>query len=141
MQQFKYLAVTAIVAAFVGFGSPGFGATKPAGDNEIEQVLLTSGFKIQPANTPAQRKQVRALPPNQFTLVKQNGNDYYLYPDRKDNRLYAGDSYAYRSFQNYFKNRELREKGVFVWEVNPADRSTNKTIQIWHDWSPFDEWR
>ena len=141
MQRFKYLAVTAIVAATVGFGSPGFGATKVAADTEIEQVLVTSGFRVQPANTPAQRRQLHALPPNQFTLVKQNGGDYYLYPDRKDNRLYAGDTYAYRSFQNYFKNRELREKGVFVWEVNPADRSSNKTIQIWHDWSPFDQWR
>jgi len=140
MKVFKYVAVTVAVAAVVGFGSPGFGATKQ-GDTEMEQVLLTSGFKVQPAHTPAQRSQLRSLPPNQFTMVKQNGSEYYLYPDSTDNRLYAGDHYAYRSFQNYFKNRALREKGVFVLEVKPADRSNNRTIQVWHDWSPFDQWR
>jgi len=140
MKVFKYVAATVAVAAVVGFGSPGFGATKP-GNTEMGQVLLSSGFKVQPAHTPAQRSQLRSLPPNQFTMVKQNGSEYYLYPDSTDNRSYAGDHYAYRSFQNYFKNRALREKGVFVWEVKPADRSNNRTIQVWHDWSPFDQWR
>jgi hypothetical protein len=115
-------------------------AALPA-DTQIEQVLLTSGFKARPATSRAQHTQLRALPSNQFTMVKQNGNTYYLYPDTKDGRLYAGDQYAYRSFQNFFKNKRLREQGVFVWEVNPADRSSNRTIQIWHDWTPFDQWR
>ena len=139
MKVFKYVAVTVAVAV-VGFGSPGFGAID-RGSIETEQVLLTSGFKVQPAHTPAQRSQLRSLPPNQFTMMKQNGSEYYLYPDNKNYRLYAGDHYAYRSFQNYFKNKGLREKGVFVWEVKPADRSNNRTIQVWHDWSPFDQWR
>ena len=140
MKPFKYLAVTVAVAAVVGFALPGFGTVKQ-GNTEVEQVLLTSGFRVQPAHTPARRSQLRALPPNQFTMVKQNGREYYLYPDDRDNRLWTGDHYAYRSFQNYFKNKALREKGVFVLEVKPADRSNNTTIQVWHDWSPFDQWR
>jgi hypothetical protein len=140
MKVFNYVALTVVVAAVVGFGSSGFGATGQ-GSIETEQVLLTSGFKVQPARTPAQRSQLRALPPNQFTMVKQNGKEYYLYPDKSNNRLYAGDHYAYQSFQNYFKNKGLREKGVLVWEVKPVDRSNNTTIQVWHDWSPFDQWR
>ena len=140
MKVLKYVALTVAVAAVVGFGSSSFGATDQR-SIEIEQVLLTSGFKVKPAHTPAQRSQLRALPPNQFTTVNQNGIEYYLYPDSTNNRLYAGDHYAYRSFQNYFKNKGLREKGVFVWEVKPADRSNNRTIQVWHNWSPFDQWR
>jgi hypothetical protein len=110
-------------------------------DTRVEQALVTSGFRAQPARTRAQREQLRALPEHQITMVKQNGTAYYLYPDKKDGQLYAGDHYAYRSFQNFFKNKDLRERGVFVWEVNPADRSSNKTIQVWHDWTPFDQWR
>ena len=140
MELFKYVAMTGTLAVVIGFGSPGFAATEQ-GSIETEQVLLTSGFKVQPAHTPAQRNQLRALPPNQFTMVNQNGMEYYLYPDNTNNRLYAGDHYAYRSFQNYFKNKALRQKGVFVWEVKPYDRSNNRTIQVWHDWSPFDQWR
>ncbi len=115
-------------------------ANTPA-DTRVKQALETSGFKVEPAATRAQREQLRALPEHQITMVKQNGTAYYLYPDKRDGRLYAGDYYAYRSFQNFFKNKDLRERGVFVWDVNPADRSTNKTIQIWHDWTPFDQWR
>lgn len=140
MKVLKYVALTVAVAAVVGFGSSSFGATDQR-SIEIEQVLLTSGFKVQPAHTPAQLSQLRSLPADQFTMMKQNGKEYYLYPDNKNNRLYAGDHYAYRSFQNYYKNKGLREKGVFVWEVNPAQRSKNTTIQVWHDWSPFDQWR
>ena len=140
MELFKYVAMTGTLAVVIGFGSPGFAAMEQ-GSIETEQVLLTSGFKVQPAHTPAQRNQLRALPPNQFTMVNQNGMEYYLYPDNTNNRLYAGDHYAYRSFQNYFKNKALRQKGVFVWEVKPYDRSNNRTIQVWHDWSPFDQWR
>jgi hypothetical protein len=102
---------------------------------------VTSGVKVQPANTPAQRAQLRAIPDNQFTLVKQENNSYYLYPDKKDNRLYAGDYYAYRAYQGYLKNKHLRDQGVFVWETNPSDRSKNRTIQVWHDWTPFREWQ
>ena len=138
-QPIRYLALVLAIAALSEFGSQAM--AKSNAPTDVEPVLLTSGFKAQPANTPAQRRQLRALPENQFTMVKQRGNSYYLYPDKKGNRLYAGDEYAYRSFQNYFKNWNLRERGVFVWEVNPADRSNNKTIQIWHDWSPFDQWR
>lgn len=138
-QYFPIAAGIAICAAFCVQPLQA-NAAAPA-DTQIEQVLVTSGFRAQPANTRARRAQLRALPENQFTAVKQNGNTYYLYADRKDNRLYAGDYYAYRSFQNFFKNRHLREQGVFVWETNPADRSTNRTIQVWHDWTPFDQWR
>lgn len=141
VQPFKYLAVVLAIAALTGFGSQAVARSDAPADTQVEQVLVTSGFKVQPADTSARRKQLRALPDSQFTLVKQNGSSYYLYPDKKDNRLYAGDEYAYRSYQNYFKNRNLRERGVFVWEVKPADRSNNKTIQVWHDWSPFDQWR
>ena len=111
------------------------------GDALAEQVLLNSGFKVRPAHTPAQRAQLRALPDHQFTLVKQNGNTYYLYPDKKENRLYSGDHYAYRAYLNFYKNQKLRAKGVAVFPINPGDKSNNRTIQVWEQWSPFDQWR
>ena len=133
---------TVAIAAVIGveFCAVEAKGAAPA-DTQIEQVLVTSGFRARPATTRGQQAQLRALPDNQFTTVQQNGNTYYLYPDKKDRQLYAGDHYAYRSFQNFFKNKHLRERGVFVWETNPADRSSNRTIQIWHDWTPFDQWR
>jgi hypothetical protein len=141
-QRFKYLGLAFTLAALIEFGVGAATESKAAvAATEVEQVLLTSGFKVNAAKTSAQRAQLRALPDNQFTMVKQDANTYYLYPDKKDNRLYAGDQYAYRAYQGYLKNKHLRAQGVFVWEVNPADRSNNKTIQIWHDWTPFHQWQ
>lgn len=139
MQRLKYLTLALAVATFTGLSCAT--ASNPPTDTELKQALLASGFKAKPAASSTQRAQLQAIPDNQFTMVKQNGNTYYLYPDRKDGRLYAGDYYAYRAFQGYVKNKQLRAQGVFVWEVNPADRSNNKTIQVWHDWTPFSQWQ
>jgi hypothetical protein len=129
------------VLTVFAMGSGSALAATETGDTQAPQVLRISGFKSRVANTPAKRAQLRALAPNEFTTVKQNGNTYYLYPDKKNNRLYVGDHYAYRAYQNYFKNKKLREKGVAVFPIHPADKSSNRTIQVWEEWSPFDQWQ
>ena len=143
MRRFKGLTpiLTGLVLTGFAFGCSSAAGAPPPGDTQVEQVLINSGFRVKPASTAAKRAQLRALADNEFTTVKQNGNTYYLYPDKKDNRLYAGDHYAYRAYENFFKNKKLREKGVAVWEINPGDKSNNRTIQVWEEWSPFDQWR
>ena len=109
-------------------------------DTEMEQALITSGFKVRTASNGDQRNHIGRLPDSQFQAVVQNGNTYYLYADKRDNRLYVGDHWAYRAYKGYLHNRKLRQQGVFVWEVRPADRANNKTIEVWHGWTPFPEW-
>src|ERR1700730_12972366 len=142
VQRFYYPVLGLAMVAVIGFGLGGATQSNAAvADTEQEQVLLSSGFKVKPANTAARRAQIHALPDNQFTMVKQDGKIYYLYPDKKDNRLYAGDQYAYRAYQRYFKDKQLREKGVFVFPLNPENKSDNRTIQVWHGWDPFPAWK
>src|SRR3982751_5119199 len=109
-------------------------------DTDVEHTLLASGFRVQNAATAQQRNQVLTLPANRFTEVHQNGTTYYLYPDKRENRLFAGDHWAYMAFRGYVHNRKLREKGAFVWEVDPSNKPNNKTVEIWHGWTPFPEW-
>ena len=109
-------------------------------DTEMERVLLTSGFKVKTASNGGQRNHISRLPDNQFQQVMEGGRTYYLYADKRDSRLYVGDEYAYRAYIGYLHNKNLRQQGVFVWEVRPADRANNKTIEIWHGWTPFPEW-
>jgi hypothetical protein len=116
-------------------------ADRPMGDREMNAALRSSGFKVRPASTAGQRHDLRGMRDDQFTVVNQNGNTYYLFVDKATNRLYVGDQWAYRAYQGYVRNRHLREKGVFVWEVRPGDRANNKTVDIYHDWTPFDQWR
>jgi hypothetical protein len=110
------------------------------GDTEMEHVLVNSGFKVRSASNGGQRSHISRLPDNQFQQVVQNGNTYYLYADKRDNRLYIGDQHAYRAYLGYLHNKKLRQQGVFVWEVRPADRANNKTVEVWHGWTPFPEW-
>ena len=128
--------------ALIGFGLGGASQSNAAvADTEQEQVLLSSGFKVKSANSPAQRAQIRALPDHQFTMVKQDGKTYYLYPDKKDNRLYSGDQYAYRAYDRYFKDKNLRAQGVFVFPLRPENKSDPRNIQVWHGWDPFPAWK
>jgi hypothetical protein len=140
-QYLKPLIGPAIAAALILL-FPGYAAAdRPMSDREMDAALRNSGFRVRPASNAAQRASMRGMHDGEFTVVNQNGNTYYVYVDRTTNRLYAGDHWAYRAYQGYIRNRHLREKGVFVYEVRPGDRANNKTVDIYHDWTPFDQWR
>ena len=142
VERFNYPVLSMALLALIGFGVGGANETKAAAaDTEQEQALLYSGFKVKSASTAGQRAEVRALPENEFTLVKQNGNTYYLYPDKKDNRLYAGDQYAYRAYQQYVKDKKLRAEGVFVRPAHYENKSNPKNVEIWQQWGPFPAWK
>ena len=121
---------------------PGYAAAdRPMSDREMDAALRTSGFKVRPASNAAQRREVHGMRDDEFTVVNQNGNTYYLWADKETNRLYVGDHWAYQAYQGFVRNRHLREKGVFVYELQPGDKPNNKTVDIYHDWSPFDRWQ
>ena len=110
-------------------------------DGGMESALLTAHFKFKTATAPEQRNYLNALPDDRFTMVKQNGETYYLYPDKRRGRLYAGDHWAYQAFVNNEKNNELRRQGAFVFETEPGNRADNRTVVVWHSWSPFQQWQ
>jgi hypothetical protein len=142
VERFKYAVLSLALVALAGFGVGGANQTKAAAaETEQEQALLYSGFKVKSARTAGQLAQVRELPGNEFTVVKQNGNTYYLYPDKKDNRLYAGDQYAYRAYQQYVKDKKLRAEGVFVRPTHYENKSNPKNVEIWQQWGPFPAWK
>jgi hypothetical protein len=145
-QNLKQLTGGLAVAALLLFLAPNAAQARGdrsgdnLGDTEMEHVLVNSGFKVKAASNGGQRHHIARLPDNQFQQVVQNGNTYYLYADKRDNRLYIGDQHAYRAYLGYLHNKKLRQQGVFVWEVRPADRANNKTVEVWHGWTPFPEW-
>jgi hypothetical protein len=114
-------------------------ATQSTGmaDNATEQALIRAGFKVRPISTTAQRDYMHRMPDDRFTMVKQGGETYYLYIDRQDGRLYVGDRWAYRAYQGYLRNNNLRSQGVFVWETHPGDPANNRTVDVWPGYPPF----
>jgi hypothetical protein len=142
VERFNYPVLSVVLLTLIGFGVGGANQTKAAAaDTEQEQALLYSGFEVKSASTARQFAQVRALSTNEFTAVKQTGNTYYLYPDKKNNRLYAGDQYAYRAYQRYLKDKQLRGEGVFVIPTRYENKSDPRNVEIWHEWGPFPAWK
>lgn len=131
-----------VMAAVLVLLFPGYAAAdRPISDRDMDAILRESGFKMRPASNGAQRASLREMHDGEFTLVNQNGRTYYTYVDKATGRLFVGDEQAYRAYQGYIRNRHLREKGVFVFEVHPGDKPNNKTVDIYHDWTPFDRWQ
>jgi hypothetical protein len=139
-QQFKNIIGAFAFAALIFWLPACATQTSNVADTGMGQALLVAGFKVRPATTAGQHNQLRALPDNRFTIVKQDGEIYYLYADKSQGRLYAGDHWAYRAFINNEKNNELRQRGAFVFERDPSNRADNRTVVIWHGWSPFQQW-
>ena len=107
------------------------------GADEMERALLASGFKVRTASTTIQQRNMASMPDRQFEVVRQDGNDYYVYASKRSNRLFVGDHWAYRAYQGYVRNSELRKQGVFVYETHPGDRANNRTVDTYNGYPPF----
>ena len=105
--------------------------TSDVANTNLEPALLAANFEVRPATTAEQRSHLSTLPDNQFKIVNKNGEPYYLYVDKKREKLFVGNRFAYLAYINNEKNNQLREQGAFVWEVNPSNRALNRTIVVW----------
>src|SRR4030088_1273306 len=113
-QQFKQLIGVLAAVAFILLMPACATQTSDVANTDMEQALLSAGFKVRPAATPEQRNQLARMPDNQFTMMHQGSQTYYLYPDKKNNRLFAGDRYAFQAYQKYVRDNNLRKQGAFV---------------------------
>ena len=130
-------AVAALSFLFSACATDTVNVAGNGGGGEMERALLASGFKARTASTTVQRHNMVSMPDHQFELVRQNGNDYYVYASKRSNRLFVGDRWAYQAYQGYVRNNELRKQGVFVYEVHPGDRANNRTVDIYNGYPPF----
>ena len=95
---------------------------------QMERSLLSSGFKIIPANTPNRRDSLARLKPYQVQRKIRNGSVYYLYADPKQGALYVGDQAAYTEYQGYAVQRQIAENSLFT-----GDEYASETLG-WGDW-------
>ena len=97
-----------------------------------ENMLVASGFKFVPANTPQRQAAFQQLPPNRFSRQMRDGRVFYVYPDPKVCVcLYVGDQQA---FATYRKN---------MFEKNLADEqamTANEMAMNDWDWGPWGGW-
>lgn len=93
-----------------------------------EDMLVASGFKFLPVNTPARQAEFKQLPQNRFSRETRDGRTFYVYPDSMVcGCLYVGDQKAYGTY-----NFNLLKKNLADEQAEAA----NALTATW-DWGPW----
>ena len=93
-----------IAGALLAFAA---GCTTSQPTPETRDLLLSSGFKVMTASTPAQSAHLKTLPPGKITTVNRNGKTWYIFPDAAHNRIYVGNRNQYKSFRQSYQDEQL----------------------------------
>ncbi|MBN8248108.1 MAG: hypothetical protein J0L84_11765 [Verrucomicrobia bacterium] len=119
-------------------------ATRPA---RTEQYLAASGFKVIPATTPEQLQHLDTLPGGKISVIKRQGQVYFIYPDRAQKQLYVGNNAQYSAYQNLLLNEKNLQQGFQAQqdETNAqilnaeATAISNDPWAVWGVWplAPF----
>ena len=145
MKRFRNLPVAylcMLIGAFamsVAFTAPAGAATSPAAIGEAE--LLSLGFKVLVATTPAQTDWVKNLPPGRMRAMQRTGKHYFIYPDAARNRIFVGGSQEYEAYRklhpedNSIERQRAQETAMSAYRAKQDDTMERATA---HDLSdPF----
>jgi len=81
------------------------------GRQQTESMLVTSGFKMNVADTPAELAALETRPQRKLTPLKRKGKLYFSYVDAKGcNCSYLGDEDAYQKYQGLMVDNRLVEE-------------------------------
>lgn len=79
---------------------------------QTERYLAASGFKVMPATTPEQLQQLNNLPNTKISVIKRQGQVYFVYPDKAQKQLYVGRNAQYSAYQNLLLNEKSMQEGL-----------------------------
>lgn len=105
----------------VSTGSAGAAPSPPD-----EAQLLTLGFKVLVATTPAQHDWVRRLPPGRMRPMQRTAKHFFIYPDAARNRIYVGGPQEYQAY------RELHPEDNSI-EQQRAQEAANRAYRAKQD--------
>ena len=100
-QGFRSLIGTVPVVALLVFIPACAIQTGDVANSNVQAALDQAGFKVKTATTSQQRQHLESLPEHQFTEVTQNGQNFYLWADKPNNRLYCGTDQTYLAYKKY----------------------------------------
>jgi hypothetical protein len=82
-----FVVAAVIVAAFAAEGA-----------TQTENLLVSAGFQVKAAATVSQRQKLATLPKGRLSLVTQNKEPFYVYPDAQRNQIYVGNEANYQTY-------------------------------------------
>jgi hypothetical protein len=95
-----------------------------------EAILKQCGFKTVSANTPAQIQKINTLPPGKISVVKRNGNRYYVYPDSARQLLFVGGDFQYLKYQNYLTDQAENAQFDAMSKMDPSISQYNNEAEV-----------
>jgi hypothetical protein len=101
------IVVMVLAASLLGTGNA-FGAAPPRID---ENELLSLGFKVLVATTPAQTDWVKRLAPGQIRAMQRTGKKFFIYPDAPNNQIYVGGPKEYEAYKQLHPTSQLAGAG------------------------------
>ncbi len=72
------------VLSVLAFSAAAVAGPSQAQQRTLDRDLISAGFIMRPADTPAKRERLRAIPPHRFAARTANGQRYYVYADPTD---------------------------------------------------------
>ena len=84
-----------------------------------EDLLVASGFKFTPANTPQRQASLASLPPHKFVLQVRDNKLIYIYADPTIcGCLYVGNQAAYGRYRENVFQKHLANEQQMTAETN-----------------------
>lgn len=109
---------------------------------QTESMLAASGFKVIPVTTPAQERQMATLPAGKISVVKRNGEVFFVYPDSAQKQLYVGRDAQYDAYQNLLLNQQAQQESLAASEAasNAAALNAEANLISSEPWGSVDPW-
>ncbi|MEP6942157.1 MAG: hypothetical protein ABI981_04440 [Betaproteobacteria bacterium] len=85
------------------------GAAPPQVDGN---ELLTLGFKVLVAKTPAQEDWVKRMSPGKIRAMQRTGKKYFIYPDATRKQIYVGGPKEYEAYRELHPDTRLAGEGA-----------------------------
>lgn len=100
----------------------------------MEKLLMDSGFKMRPADTPEKLAQVKQLPQHKIITHQQGDKVLYIYADADHCKcVYAGGKEAYQRYQGFAVEKQSEEDRIVEDRDKPAPMD-------WGEWRFNESW-
>jgi len=79
---------------------------------EKENLLIAAGFRAITPKNPDQEQILKSLPAGKVTLVKYQGQTYYVMPDAANHQAYVGGPDQYQAYQQLRLQKQLSNENL-----------------------------
>ena len=81
-------------------------------------LLSAAGFKLLPADTPKKQELLATLQADKITEINWKGKQFYVQPDKPNNRAYVGTPTEYQAYLQLRLAKQISNDNVMAASMN-----------------------